>query len=75
MGRDVVGLVALDLLLGVVRRGVMDVPLIIEILRVDGDDGSRHPARLGIPANMVADLEPFGHRVTPSPNAARASNQ
>ena len=28
---------------------------------MNSDDGPRHPTRLGIPAHVIADLEPLGH--------------
>ena len=60
---DMVGLVALDLILGIVLRRVMDMSLVIEVSRVDRDHSPRHPARLGIPAYVIADLEPLSHLV------------
>src|SRR5690242_10858110 len=56
MGRDMVGLVALDFILRIVRRGVAHMTLVIEIMGVNGDDGSRDSTGLGIPSDMIADL-------------------
>src|SRR3569623_1115970 len=61
VGRDMIGLVALDFVLGTLLRGTMRVTFIIEVLCVDGNDGPRHPARFGMPAYMIADLESFSH--------------
>ena len=61
MGRDMVGLVAFDLILGIVFRGVMHMPLVVEVAGVDGYDRPRYPAGFGIPAHVIADLESFGH--------------
>ena len=57
MGRDMIGLVALDFVLGVIFRSVMDMALVVEVRRVDGDDGPCHAASFGIPAHMIAYLE------------------
>lgn len=61
MSRDMIGLVALDLILGIVCRCMMCMPFVIEILDMDGDDRPRHAACLGIPAHTIPDLEAFGH--------------
>src|SRR6516225_12091391 len=63
VGRDMIGLVALDFVLRIVFRSVMHMTLVVEIRGVDGDDGPRHPACFRIPAYMIADLEPLGHLV------------
>src|SRR5215469_3733905 len=61
VGRDVIGLVALDFVLRIVLPSVMHMTLVVEIRGVDSDDGPRHPACFRIPAYMIADLEPLGH--------------
>src|SRR5215469_8779741 len=63
VGRDVIGLVALDFVLRIVLPSVMHMTLVVEIRGVDSDDGPRHPACFRIPAYMIADLEPLGHHV------------
>ena len=63
---DMVGLVALDFILGIVLRRVVDMSLVIEISRVDRDHSPRHPARLGIPAYVIADFKPLSHLVDSS---------
>jgi hypothetical protein len=65
MGRDVIGLVASDLILRIILRRVMGMALVIEVAEVDGDDGSRYPAGLGIPAYMIADFKFPSHGVVP----------
>lgn len=61
MSRDVIGPIALDFVLGIIFRGMMDMTFIVEVAGVDGDDRPRHPARLGIPAYVIANLESLGH--------------
>src|SRR5690606_9599773 len=58
---DVIGLVAPDLVLRIVLARATRVALVVEVLRVDGDDGARYPAGLGIPGDVIADLEALGH--------------
>src|SRR5215472_3518870 len=57
------GLVAFDLVLGIVFGGMMHMAFVVKISGVDGDDGPRHPACLGIPAYVIADLESPSHLV------------
>src|SRR5699024_5373941 len=64
--RDVVGLVALDLVLGLVLARAATVALVLEVLRVDLRDRAPHPACLGVPADVIADLEPLAHDASPS---------
>lgn len=64
VSRDVVRLVAFDFILRIVRRGVMRVAFVEKILGVDGDDLSRHPTGLGIPAYVIPDFEFFLHFVS-----------
>jgi hypothetical protein len=61
MQGDMIRPVALDLILGVVRAGVMGVTLVIDILRMHSDDTTGNAAGFGIPANVVTDLETAGH--------------
>jgi hypothetical protein len=63
VGGDVIALVAFDFILGIVRRGVMHIALIVEVAGVDGDDRPRDMAGLGVPSHMIANLEPLGHRM------------
>jgi hypothetical protein len=61
MGGDMAGLVAFDFILGGIFRGVTHMSLVVEVSGVDRDNRPRHPACLGIPAYMIANLEPFNH--------------
>jgi hypothetical protein len=63
VGRDVIGLVAFDLVLRIILRAVMDVTLVVEVAGVNGDNGPRDAAGLGIPTDVIADLESFRHAV------------
>src|SRR5262249_8282070 len=58
---DVIGLVAFDLVLRIVRTGVMYIAFIVYILGVHPHYPAGDPARLGIPAHMIADLEHSRH--------------
>src|SRR5262249_47836061 len=68
---DVIGLVALDLVLWLLLRGVMHVPLIEEVLRMDGDDRARHAASLGVPGDVIADSESPAHGAPRSSSSTR----
>ena len=70
-----IGLVALDFVLGIVFRGVMRMTLVVEILGVDGDDRPRYPACLGIPAYVIADLEDLCHCDSPQFAAFRGTQR
>src|SRR5699024_1987626 len=63
--RDVIGLVALDLVLGFLLAGTAAVTLVLEVLRVDLRDRAADPARLGVPADVVADVELLAHDAPP----------
>jgi hypothetical protein len=65
MGRDMIGFVAFDFVLGIVFRRMMRMAFVVEVSGVDRNDGPRHTTGLGIPAYMVADLESPSHRATP----------
>jgi len=57
--RDVIGLVAPDLVLRVIRAGVVRVSLVVEIPGVHLDDGAADVAGFRVPGDVVADFE-FG---------------
>src|SRR5262245_50149724 len=61
MQGDMIGLVALNLVLWVIRAGVMDVALIGHIFGMHPRDPAGDPACLGIPAHVIADLEYSRH--------------
>lgn|SRR5687768_4189112 len=54
---DVIGLVALDLVLRLVLARMTRMSLIFRITSVGLDDPATHMPRLGIPADVIADLE------------------
>ena len=58
---DVIGLVALDFVLRLVRGGTVNVALVIDILSMDFDDFSAHPPGFRIPAHVIADFECLDH--------------
>jgi len=61
VGSDVIALVAPDLVLRVVLGGVMHMTLVVEIDRMDGNDGPGNSTRLRIPAHVIADLQLLDH--------------
>src|SRR5699024_5419595 len=61
VGSDVVGLVALDLVLRLVLARPAHVPLVVEVLRVDLGDRPGHLTGLGVPPHVVPDLELGAH--------------
>src|SRR5699024_10329696 len=58
---DVVGPVALDLVLRLVPAGMAGVALVLRIAGVDPGDPAADVTGLGVPADVVADLEFMGH--------------
>src|SRR5262245_3011511 len=61
---DVLGLVALDLVLRVVLARMVDVSLPIHVFRIHLDDPAADASGLRVPAHMIAQLEPFRHAST-----------
>src|SRR6185437_15751379 len=59
VGRNVVGLVAPDLVLRVILAGVVRVALVVEVPGVDLDDGAADVAGFRVPGDVIADFE-FG---------------
>src|SRR5699024_6764486 len=57
VGGDVIGLVALDLVLRFLRRSTATVDLVVEVGGVDLRDGPRDLPGLGVPSHMVTDRE------------------
>src|SRR5699024_3821009 len=57
VGGDVIGLVALDLVLRFLRRSTATVALVVEVGGVDLRDGPRDLPGLGVPSHMVTDRE------------------
>lgn len=58
---DVIGTVALDRILRIVRRRVVGIALVVKVACMNRNDRSRNPARFGIPANVVTDIETLSH--------------
>jgi hypothetical protein len=61
MQSDMIRPIALDLILRVVRAGVMGVALVIDVLGMHSHDTTGNAAGLGIPANVVTYLETACH--------------
>jgi hypothetical protein len=58
---DVIGLVALDFVLRLVRAGTVNVAFVINVSSMDFDDFSAHPPGFRIPAHVIADFECLDH--------------
>lgn len=63
--RNMISLVAFDFVLGIIFRCVMGMTLVVEVAGMNLDDRPRYPARLGIPAHVIADFEPLRHITNP----------
>lgn len=61
MHGNVISLVALDLELRFIFTGMARIAFVLRIARVDLDYPAGNIASLGIPANVIADLEVFAH--------------
>jgi hypothetical protein len=59
MHGDMLRLIAFNFVLWLIFGGMMDVPLVIHILRMDPDDPAADPPGLGIPAHVIAAFESF----------------
>ena len=57
MHGDVIGLVALDLILRIIRIGVVRVSLIIDICCMHFDDRSADVPGLRVPGYMISDFK------------------
>src|SRR5690348_7010664 len=64
--RDVIGLVALDLVLRIVWRRVVRVPLVVEIARMNLDDRAADVSGFRIPGDVIPDLEFRLHGCAPA---------
>jgi len=69
-----IGLLAFDFILRLVRAGVMRVSLIVHVARMDFDDPAADVPGLGIPGHMVANLKRFAMSVpnAQSPHSVRS---
>src|SRR3546814_14229801 len=70
VGGDVLGFFAPDLVLRLCGAGAVGVPLVVEVAGMSLDDPAADAAGLGIPADVVADLELAGHVVRLRPFVA-----
>jgi hypothetical protein len=59
---DVIGLIALNFVLGVVLAGVMSITFVIQIFGVHFHNLAADPASLRVPDYAIADLETLFHR-------------
>src|ERR1700752_1788656 len=67
MDCHVFGFIALDEVLWLLPRSVTHVPLELRVGNDLLDDDSADPAGLGIPSDVITDLECFRHRSLPFP--------
>ena len=58
---DMLGLAALDLILGIVLVRVMGMSLVVNVFGMNFDDRAAHMARLRIAGHVIADFETFRH--------------
>ena len=63
MQGDMICLIAFDFILWFVSAGMMDVPLVFHVSRMDFDDPAADMPGLGIPCNVVANLESVFHGI------------
>ena len=61
MHGDMLGFIAFDFILRLVRTGVMRVPLVIHVSRMDPDDPAADMPGLGIPRDVITGFEAFSH--------------
>ena len=57
---DMVGLVALDLILRRILARVVDISFVVHVFRVYFDDAAGDPPGFRVPAHVVMQLESFG---------------
>jgi hypothetical protein len=59
-----IGFVALDLVLRIVRARVMDIAFVVHVPCVHAHDAAADPPSFGIPAHVIAGFEYFCHPLT-----------
>jgi hypothetical protein len=64
---DVIGLVALDFILRLVRGGTVNVTFVIDGPSMHFDNFSAHPPGFRIPAHVIANLERLDQWLCPGP--------
>ena len=57
-------LVALDLILRIVRAGMVNVAFVVHVFSMHPHDTTVDPACFGIPAHVIAELETSCHSAT-----------
>jgi hypothetical protein len=70
MRGDVIGPVALDLVLRRVRTGATPMTLVVEVTFMNPDDRAADATGFRVPRDPIADLERFSH--SPSPTVRHA---
>jgi hypothetical protein len=65
MHGDMIGFVAFDFILRLILAGVAGMASVIGIADMDLDDPATDMSSLGIPGNVIADLEVFAHSGLP----------
>lgn len=60
---DMIGLIALDLVLRIILTRMMDIAFVVHVARVHPYDMAADPASFGIPGYMVADFECMRHEL------------
>ena len=58
---DMIGLIALNLVLRIILARMMDVAFVVHVCRVHPHDMAADPASFGIPGYMIADFECLRH--------------
>jgi hypothetical protein len=71
----VIGFVAFDLILGIIIARMMDVAFVVYVTRVHPHNETTDPTGLGIPADVIADLECLSHGMSPGSALVRRSGQ
>jgi hypothetical protein len=74
MQGNMIRLGAFDFVLRLVRCGVMSMPLVVQVLRMDLDNPATDMSGLGIPNHVIADFESFGHLMLPTRDGAERFN-
>lgn len=61
MHGDMIGRIALDFILRLVLTRVMRMALVIRVLRMNLDNPASNMPSLGIPSDVITDLETLSH--------------
>ncbi len=60
---DMIGLIALDLVLRIILARVMDVAFVVQVRRMHPHDMATDPASFGVPGYMITDFECLRHEL------------